>query len=290
MARESNLTSRQKAFVAAYLGSARRDPVVAAIMAGMQVTREQARALVEHPGIRAELERRSVEAIVVDGQLVDVEQRSLRQTDGVRKGRRKLRSVPKVLRPGDLKTSQTHDVVPGRALKGDRLPHPRVLTEDGLEAGSLAETTRRLDRAAGGRSGLKGVKGSSPKLIKHLADRFDATGDDYVAVPTPEGSLTVATPVKTRFELKLWLSQVVDGRLPLPVERPGDEPTWVPVHDVGVRMQAAGLLGKALGMFSERVILDEYQRDNAAPGSETEELQRQIQETIEELKRLKGAG
>lgn len=262
------LTTKQKAFVAAYLGSAHRNAAVAAVMAGIQGSRAEALALVEHPEIRAELERRNTNAVVIDGKLLDVEPGSLKSFSGKKSGIRALKKESKkklTIKQQIEKRKKSRE----RELEAAALGEPVIMTEDGDVAGTLEDNVARLEKVVTSDAYLKSM-GTSDKLVAHLAQRYDETGKEGVVYNGADGQPKVVTRVKTRYDLKLWLSNVIDD----------------PAQEIHVKMQAAALLGKSLGLFSERVIADEYKRETEIKDSSAAELREKIASQRARLARL----
>lgn len=261
------LSRKQKMFVAAFLGSARRNASVAAVMAGINIPAEGAKALVEHPEIKAELERLNMKAIVVDGELIDVEPGDL---DPMRKfhrnGRNKLlvsmpnpdNAPPTLLeRLGGKKKKESLESI------AENLPEGTIITEDGAIAGTADETFRRINRINIHDGHLQSVKTSSPQLQAMLEKKYEDMQKENIARTAPDGTLRVTTKVKTRFEIKEFFSKLVDD------ER----------LDAHTRMTAAVALGRTLGMFNERIIEREYNRESeAAGGGDKEALQKRLEE------------
>lgn len=294
----------EKLFCAAFATTARRDPYLAAIHAGVRMTREDAKQLLARPAIREELERLSMRAEIVDGEVMDVEPVPITEQHGPVKGLKAARAAlvaERLARLGatpqkpaqaivePLTTTRTvHQRVKAqlaslgmpdepapvspRAARG-ALRAVEVLTATGEVAGTLRETVSRLERAQRGKH-----KGSSarrpdpsPKDPAALAQRLDDLQDPNTAHEQADGTLMVTMDkVATRYEIKKWLTAVMLGKL---------------TGDVGVRMQAAALLGKSLGMFDAKQIEREREIDDLVPESE-DEIRAQIEKTQLELVRL----
>lgn len=299
----------EKLFCAAFATTARRDPYLAAIHAGVRMTRGAAKRLLARPAIRAELERLSMRAEIVDGEVIDVEPISITHKHGPVRGLKAARAAlvakrlealggrpqkpaQAILEPFEKKPSAkaaTHEkikqqlgglgmpdepvAVSPRAARG-ALRAVEVLTASGEVAGTLRETVSRLERAQRGK--LTGSSARrpdpSPRDPAALEKRLDALQDPNTAHEQADGTLMVTTgKVATRYEIKTWLTAVMLGEL---------------TGDVSVRMQAAALLGKSLGMFDPKQIEREREIDDLVPESE-DEIRAQIEKTQLELVRLR---
>ncbi len=277
MTRPRKLLPGDKAFVAAYVGTARGSAVAAAAMAGLYLTEAKALAFAERPYIRAEIERLSMVATVVDGKLMDVNPGDPRR---VHKG---IKPPP---RPNILEQLRAKKRPPLKPL-----PDAVVMLDSGMIAGTLEETTQRLSQVV-----KRGAPvGTSKALREKLEEDFDRMEPGRVrmepgetdaqaiedaeklgvvngritAVARPNGTITPAVNVATRYELKQWLTGVMKDDS----------------QDIGVRLQAVAMLGKSLGLFTDRVVMDEYKRETYVRDKTLEEMRHEVEL---ERKRLEG--
>jgi hypothetical protein len=330
----AKLSTSQQAFVAAFVGTAKRNAHLAARMAGLNLNVHQAQALLLHPHVRAEIERRTMVVKVVDGHVLDVTpgplgeptrkhhvpyaaraqveaERAQERAQRIRQLREGGEPVappkPAMAPPSPAEDEPVGEpgVEPENAPEPATAPRrrgrppgsknrvrpaadatpptpgdepPVILTADGNIAGSLQEQATRLERAA--RQGRQPPARSTEELQASLVERFHETGKEGVAHVTPDGQLALVVPVMTRYDIKVFLSEMVKGYMRLPAGDGLEERVEL-INDPALRLQAAGVLGKAMGLFSEKVINDEYLREvggDAAAGS-VDELKARADQT-----------
>lgn len=270
MTRTRKLLPGDKAFVAAYVGTARGSAVAAAAMAGLYLTEAKALAFAERPYIRAEIERLSMVATVVDGKLMDVNPADPRR---VHKG---IKPPP---RPNILEQLRERKRPPLKPL-----PDAVVMLDSGMIAGTLEETTQRLSQVIKRGAPVGTSKALQEKLEEDFdrmepgetdaqaledAEKLGVVNGRITAVQRPNGTITPAVNVATRYELKQWLTGVMKDDS----------------QEIGVRLQAVAMLGKSLGLFTDRVVMDEYKRETYVKDKTLEEMRYEV---AQERKRLEG--